>query len=279
MRQIFSGILGILTVTLGIWLCYQMIWSWGLLGAMGVSMAPLVVGLLAGFAMRYSCAEGSFGLASWALALIFSYGLACSAMRHKVLFDSRLKQEANAAYEQTLSYAKHMVPVGDDDEALRRLMNNTEVSVIGRITPIPGRHNHFDYWETRNFIHLHWVATSRVIAYGETGVDKTIAEASSILGDDIFLDKIISSISKNEPASEDDLKRFRQYELPYLKRLADGEITATAFEQPLVDEVSSRVGWKTFATNGFEPFLGMAMLFGGIVAYKLVRQPSDTEIV
>jgi hypothetical protein len=157
-------------------------------------------------------------------------------------------------------------------------MNHTEVSVIGRITPTTNGGLH-EYWETRNFIHLHWVATRQIIIYGQGGVDKTISVASSALGDEIFLDKIVASFSQNKPVTDDDLIRFHLYELPFLKQMADGKITVKDFEQPLIKEVGSRVNWLTFATNGFEPFLGFSMLLGGIIIYMLIRQPDETEVV
>jgi hypothetical protein len=278
-RQFFSGLIGVLIAGAAAGLCYVMVRSGGTLGAMGVSLLPLVAGLLVGLAMRHSCAEGSFGLASLACALILLLGLAGSAIRHKVLFDAHLAQDAAMAYEETLAYAKNVVPAEADDEALRRFMNTEGVSAIGRLTPVGNGQNANDYWATRNFIHLHWVATRRIVLYGQGGVDKTIARASSVLGDEIFLDHVVTAVSKTKPVTDEVLKQFRQYELPFLKQVLSGKITAKEFEQPLIDKARSRVDWLTFATNGFETFLGMAMLGGAVIAYKFVREPAETEMI
>jgi hypothetical protein len=279
LRQILSGLIGVVIVSAAAGLGYAMVKSGGILGAMGVSVLPLVVGWLVGLAMRYSCAEGSFGLASLGCALILLLGLACSAIRHKVMFDAHLTQDAVTAFEETLAYAKNVVPAEADDEALRRFMKTEGVSAIGRLTPVGNGPNDNDYWETRNFIHLHWVATRQIVLYGQGGVDKTIAKASSVLGDEIFLDHVVTAVSKTKPVTDEVLKQFRQYELPFLKQVLSGKITAKDFEQPLIDKARSRVDWLTFATNGFEPFLGMALLGGAIIAYKLVREPSETEMI
>lgn len=246
---------------------------------MGVSVAPLVVALLAGLAIRYSCGGGSFNLASWGLVLVLMFGLTCSALRHKIWFDWQIKRDADTAYQETLAYAKHIVPAENDDEALRRFMNKNEVAVIGRITPVGGSQNNHNYWQTRNFFHLHWVATRQIILNGQTGVDRSIAEATHVIGDDIFLDKMVAAISKNEPVTDDDLKHFHQYELPFLRQMANGEIAAHDFEQPMIAEARSRLGWMNFAINGFDPFLGMTLLFVGVIIYKLVRQPDEDEMV
>lgn len=279
MRQFLSLLLGLAIAAAGLWLCYWMVSSGGIFGSIGVSVLPVIVGLLAGLAMRYSCAQGSFNLASAGVALVLVFGLACSAVRHKVLFDERLKQEAAATYETTLTYAQHIVPVAADDAALRHFMFNNQLSFLGRITPVENGASPADYWKARNFIHLHYVATGRVHFYRQLDVDRTIADASSVLGDNIFLDKNVAAYSKDYPVTDDDLRRFRQYELPFLEQMNDGKITAEDFEQPLIKEVSSRVNWRTFAFNGFEPFLLIAMLWGSFFAYKLVRQPDEMEMV
>src|SRR5690349_10299586 len=115
-RQVLSALLGILIVGIGAWACHHMIISWGISGVMGASLMPLLVGLFVGLAIRYTCVEGNFTLASFGLALIFIFGLTCSAMRHKMLFDSRLQSDVATTYEQTLAYAKIVVPAEADDE-------------------------------------------------------------------------------------------------------------------------------------------------------------------
>ena len=250
---------------------------------MSVSLLPVVVGLAAGLAMRHSCADGSFNLASAGVALVIVFGVACSGMRHKLLFDERLKREAAATYDSTLAYAQGVVPVAAKrvraDTELRRFMFKNQVSVIGRITPMPDDGQPDEYWKERNFIHLHWIAAGRIILVGQQGVDRTIADASSVLGDNIYLDKIVPVISRDYAVTDVDLLRFRRYELPFLEQMKDGKITADDFEQPLIQAVASRVDWLTFATNGFEPFLAIAMFWGSVIIYKLVRQDSDTETV
>lgn len=278
-RQFLSLLLGVAIAAAGLWACYWMVLSAGFFGLIGVSALPVVVGLLVGLAMRYSCAQGTFNLASAGVALVLVFGFACATIRHKVLFDERLKQEAAATYEATLTYARNIVPVATDDTALRHFMFTNQLSFIGRITPVENGVSPDKYWKTRNFIHLHWVAARRVVLYGQTGVDRTIANASSVLGDDIFLDKNVEAFSKDYPVTDEDLRRFRQFELPFLVQMKDGKIAAEDFEQPLIREISSRVDWMTFATNGFEPFLLIAVIWGGLFAYKLVRQSDEMEMV
>jgi hypothetical protein len=279
-RQFFALLLGTATAAAGLWICYWMVSSGGFFGLLGVSVLPAVVGLMAGLAMRYSCAQGSFNLASAGIAMILVFGLACSAVRHKVLFDQRLKQEAVATYEATRTYAQNIVPVAAaDGTALRHFMFTNQISFLGRITPVENGDSPDEYWKSRNFVHLHWVAARQIVLYGQSGVDRTIAEASSVLGDNIFLDKNVANYSKDYPVTDDDMRRFRQYELPFLMQMKDGKIAADDFERPLIREVNSRVNWRTFAFNGFEPFLLIAMLWGSIFVYKLVRQPEEMEIV
>jgi hypothetical protein len=193
------------------------------------------------------------------------------------MFDHRLKIMVEAAYDETLAYAKHTVPVEADGEALRRFMVNNEVSVIGRLTPVEGKRNRHNYWEARNFIHLHWVASRNIILYGQGGADKTIWEASRVFEEYVFLDDVVSAVAKHEPVTDADLARFHQYELPFLKKMFNGEVSREEFEEPLIIEVRSRVGWMTFAQNGFGPLLGICMFWGSLIAYKLVRQPSEDE--
>lgn len=279
LRQFISVLLGVVIAAAGLWACYWMVLSGGFFGAIGVSVLPVVIGLMAGLAMRYSSAEGSFNVASAGVALVLVFGPACAAVRHRVLFDERLKQEAAATYEATRTYAQNIVPVAADDTALRHFMFTNQLAFLGRITPVENGDSPGDYWKARNLVHLHWVATGRVITYRQLDVDRTIADASSVLGDNIFLDKNVAAFSKDYPVTDDDLRRFRRYELPFLVQMNDGKIAAADFEQPLIREVSSRVNWQTFAFNGFEPFLLIAMIWGCIFMYKLVRQPDEMETV
>ncbi|HUA67718.1 MAG TPA: hypothetical protein VMA13_04150 [Candidatus Saccharimonadales bacterium] len=277
-RQFASILLGAAIAAAGLWLCRWLVLHGGIFGSIGVSVLPAVVGLIAGLAMRHVCAEGSFNLASAGIVLVLVFGLACAAVRHKVLFDERLKQEADATYDATRTYAQNIVPVAGDDAALRHFMFTNHISVIGRITPVEDG-DPDDYWKARNLIHLHWVATSRVITYRQLDVDRTIADASSVLGDNIFLNKIVAQISGDNPVTDDDLSRFRQHELPYLRLMNEGKISACDFEKPLIQEVRSHVNWQTFAFNGFDPFLLIAMLWGSFFIYKLARQPDEMENV
>jgi hypothetical protein len=278
-RQIFAGVLGVAIIVAGVLICHQLIRSWGIWGVMGASLAPLVAGLATGLAIRFSRAEGTFGLASLAFVLILFFGLACSAMRHQILFDSRLEQFAGTACDETLAYSRHAVSVADNDVALWRFMTNNEVSVIGRLTPTEGSGYGRTYWEARNFVHLHWVASRQIVIYGQGGVDKTIWEASRVSKECVFLDNVVSAVIRYEAVTDRDMARFRQYELPFLKKMLAGEITRKDFTEPLIREVRSRAGWTTFAANGFDPFLGMSMLFGGLIAYWLIRRPSEAEII
>ena len=246
---------------------------------LGICFVPLLIGLAVGLGIRFCHANGTFDLASIAVVLVLLSGLAGSAFQLKIMFDHRLKIMAEETYAETLAYAKRAVLAEADEEALRRYMANNEVSVIGRLTPVGGKRQLHNYWEARNFIHLHWVASRNIILYGQGGADKTIWEASRVLEEHVFLDDVVSAVAKHGPVTDADLARFHQYELPFLKKMVNGEASREEFEEPLIAEVRSRVGWMTFVQNGFGSLLGICMFWGSVIAYKLVRQPSENEVV
>lgn len=93
------------------------------------------------------------------------------------------------------------------------------------------------------------------------------------------MDDVVSTIARHEPVTDADLARFHQYELPFLKKMFNGGVPREEFEEPLIAEVRSRVGWLTFAQNGFGWLLGICMFWGGLIAYKLVRQPTEDEVI
>ena len=155
---------------------------------------PLLIGLAVGFGIRFCRADGTFSLASFAVVLVLLSGFVGSAFQLKIMFEHRLKIMAEAAFDETLGYAKHTVPAEADDEALRRFMANNEVSVIGRLTPVDGQRHRYNYWEARNFIHLHWIASRNIILYDQGGADKTIWEASRVLKEYVFLDDVVSGL-------------------------------------------------------------------------------------
>ena len=114
------------------------------------------------------------------------------------------------------------------------------------------------------------------VTYGQGGVDASIFEPTRIVKDTYFVDDLIRKLAR-EPMRVAEVARFREKELPYLKKLLDNRISRVEFEIALTDLVRSRIEWGSLAFHGFGPFLGIFTLFGAITAYRLTREYSLAE--
>jgi hypothetical protein len=177
------------------------------------------------------------------------------------------------AYREILGFARRTT-AAPDDEALRSEMTGSEVAAVGKLVSEQAWATPEAAWFARNFAHVHWIAARNIILYGQGGVDRTIWEASRVTKGYAFLDDVVLARSK-APVSEAEVVRLKEWELPFHRRLAQGAINESSFAHPIDLLIRSNVSSLTFATNGFGPILGMCMLMGAVIAYKLVRQADE----
>lgn len=238
---------------------------------------PLVIGVAIGCAARWCNPEGSFGVAAVAGMLTLLVGLAGGALQHKVDVDVRLHQYAAATYDETLEYAKATIPLQADDEQLRHYMQSNQVAAVGELadrTPGDGLE---DYWSTRNMIHFNWIAARQIGVYGQGGRDRTLLEASQVLAGNFFMDDVLRSMAK-EPVTDENLSRFRQEELPFLKKLQDRRITRDDFEMELSDAVRAGLRWNLMIFRGIGPLIGFCTFAGMICAHRLAgREKAEID--
>jgi hypothetical protein len=238
---------------------------------------PLVLGAAAGLAVRLCSRQGTFGLAGFVAGITAVAGMAGGAMQHRVAVEHRLHLLAAAVYDETLAHAQ---AIGNcrDEKALWRTLTNSEVAVIGRLAHIPCPVTHDEYWRIRNLYHLHWLASRQIVIYGQGGVDRTIYEATKVREGGPFMHQIVSAVAK-EPITEEDVTIFKQWEEPFLEKLVSNSIKREQFESDLMAMGHRALDWSEVAFRGMGPLLGLFTACGALVAFKLVRQATEAELI
>jgi hypothetical protein len=226
--------------------------------------------------MRILRREGTFGVAGLAVLITVIVSCVGMGMQHWFNVNKRVQNFADAAYDETLKYAKTATSISDD-KILRQTLTN-QVAVVGRFAARDLDLNQKDFWLWRNYLHFHWIAARQIIVYGQGGADKTIWEATKVFKNNVFFDDIVRSAS-SEDVTDDDVSNFEQMELPFLRKMANGKISRDDFENPLVAFVRTKLSFASMPSRGFDPFTGGFIVLGCIIAYKLVRESSEEEMI
>jgi len=261
-------------VGLGGWYWLKL-WSLDFWRELSFPFMPVLIGVSVGGVARWWTPAGTFGLAGFAAMLTLVASLVGVAMQSRVCIDSQLPEIASAVYEETIEYAR-ATDGQPDEELLRKAMASTPVSVIGRLAAGETSEPSIDYWSRRNLIHVNWILSRGMVVYGQGGPDRAIFDSTSLVKDVVFVDQEVSRLA-GEPVPDEDIPRFRRDELPYLERLLHDQISRPAFETSLIAGVRSRISWGALAFHGFGPFLGLGILWGMIIAYRLARRYSEIE--
>ena len=278
-RQALASLGGVAVAVIGLLVWYKLklsiISSWW--GSVHLFFMPALVGVCIGSAMRCMRREGTFGIAGFAVILTAVVGFIGIGMQHWLNVSKRIQILADATYDETLEYAK-LSTAASDDKKLREVLANNQTAVVGRLVARDFNGTRKGFWLGRNYIHFHWLVARQILINGQGGADRTIWEATKVMENGPFLDDVIRSLIK-EPIVDEDVSNFRRLELPSLRQLAVGDITRDDFEFPLIATVRGKINKAALAGRGFDPFTGGFLLFGCVMAYKLVRQPSDNELL
>jgi hypothetical protein len=278
-RQLLAFFAGALVALLGLFIWYELkvavMSSWW--GGISIFFMPTIIGLGVGITMRSLRSEGTFGLAGSAAFVTFIAGLLGMAVQHWINVDRQLHKLAKATYNETLDYAKSTIAILDEKK-LREALANNETAVVARLVTKNFNGSSKEFWFRRNYVHFHWLAARQIIIAGQGGADRTIWEATKVIEDGPFLDDVIRTLAK-KPVTDADLSIFKEMELPFLRKLADGEIQQPEFETPLVKTVTGQINATLLISRGFEPFTAGFVVVGCIVAFKLVREISETELI
>jgi hypothetical protein len=249
----------------------------GLWSELSLSFMPLVLGVSAGLAVRLCSRHGTFGLAGFVAGITVMASLAGGAMQHRVAVEHHLQLMAAAVYDETLAHAQAIANCRDE-KALWRTLTNSEVAVIGRLAHLPCPATHEQYWRVRNLYHLHWLASRQIVIYGQGGVDRTIYEATRVREGGPFMHQIVSAVAKR-PITEEDVTRFKEWEAPFLDTVASNSIKRQRFESELIAMGHRALSWDEVALHSMGPLLGLFTACGALVAFRLVRQAPETELL
>ena len=278
--QLSAGLIAIVAAAIAVVLWLKLkVWSMDIWSGISFSFMPLVIGLAAGVAVRFCTHQGSFGLGGFVVAVTLVASLVGTAIQHMVEVEHRLHVFAKAAYDETFEYAQRTAGLADD-AALRKAFTNSEVAVIGRLAHMAKMSTHEEYWRVRNLYHLHWIACRQIINYGQGGVDKTIWQATQVREGKFFIDQIVAALAK-EPVTDEDLAKFKEWEQPYLQRVAANYINRQEFESQVVAMGIRALTWNLVLFHGMGPFVGIFTGLGALTGFKLVNRESEpeTEIV
>jgi len=238
---------------------------------------PAVIGACTGIVMRLLRDEGSFGLAGFAVAITALAGLFGIGMQHWLNINKQLQKLADVTYNETIDYARLTSSISDEKN-LREVLAHNQTAVVGRLAAKDFNGSRNEFWFRRNYIHFNWVAARQITIYGQGGAEKTIWEATQVFQNGPFADAVIQSLLK-QPITDADVSYFQQMELPFLRKLAAGDIVREDFEAPLITLVREKVNNVSLASRGFEPLTGGFLLIGCILSYKLVRDLTEQELV
>jgi|GEM_PF-4548520 len=227
--------------------------------------------------MRLLRDEGSFGLAGFAVAITALAGLFGIGMQHWLNINKQLQKLADVTYNETIDYARLTSSISDEKN-LREVLAHNQTAVVGRLAAKDFNGSRNEFWFRRNYIHFNWVAARQITIYGQGGAEKTIWEATQVFQNGPFADAVIQSLLK-QPITDADVSYFQQMELPFLRKLAAGDIVREDFEAPLITLVREKVNNVSLASRGFEPLTGGFLLIGCILSYKLVRDLTEQELV
>lgn len=276
--QFSAALIAVLVTGIGLLLWFKLkLWSMELWSELSLSFMPLVLGAVAGLAVRLCSRHGTFGLAGFVAGITVVAGMAGGAMQHRMAVEHRLHLLAAGVYDETLAHAR---AIGNcrDEKALWRTLTNSEVAVIGRLAHIPCPATHEQYWRIRNLYHFHWLASRQIVIYGQGGVDRTIYEATRVREGGPFMHQIVTAAAK-EPITEEDITRFHEWEEPFLEKLASNLIKREKFESELMAMGHRALSWEEVAFHGMGPLLGVFTACGALVAFKLVRQETEGELI
>jgi hypothetical protein len=278
-RQFLAFFAGALVALLGLLIWYElkvaMMSSWW--GGISIFFMPTIIGLGVGSTMRWLRSEGTFGLAGSAALVTCIVGLLGMAVQHWINVDWQVHKLAKGTYNETLEYAKSTIAILDEKK-LREALANNETAVVARLVTKDFNGNSKEFWFRRNYVHFHWLAARQITIAGQGGAERTIWEATKIIENGPFLDDVIRSLAK-KPVADADLSIFKEMELPFLRKLADGRIQQLEFETPLVETVTGQMNATLLISRGFEPFTAGFVVVGCIAAFKLVRETSETELI
>lgn len=283
LRQILTAGAGLVAAALVLVVWYWLkIHSLDIWSEMSFIFMPVLIGLAVGWVTRRCSPEGGFGIASFAVALTLLAGLAGMAMQQKIAVDYFLRRVVAAVYEETLAYAKTTV-LAENDEQLRTALSSREITVIGRLAAGVTNEPALNYEQKYNLIHVNWIISRRQVLRrsplgGLYGVEASIWEATQLVPNAYYVDELISKLAK-EPVADEELVRFRNQELPWLKQMVDNRRSRGDFETSLVGLTESRMSWYSLAFHGLGPLSGICIAVGVMIAYYLTRQPKDNELI
>jgi hypothetical protein len=246
-------------------------------GAISIIFMPALIGVAVGCSMRWLRQAGSIGLAGLAVMVTVIAGLVGMGMEHWFNINRQLQRLADATYSETVEYAKLVTSISDETK-LREVLANNEAAVVGRLAAHKFDGSSKEFRFRRNYIHFHWLATRQILLYGQGGAEKTIWEVTRVMENGFFLDDVIRALVK-EPIKDEEVAAFKEFELPFLRKIVDGAITREDFEPPLIETVRSKIDYTLLASRGFNPFTAAFVFVGSIAAFKLVRDSSDEELI
>jgi hypothetical protein len=277
LRTILAIVASLCVSTLCLLLWYQLkqaaMSTWG---EASIFFMPLVIGVAVGWVARRIATDGSARLGLCATLVTLLASVAGLTLQRQMEIDFFLKRFADATFDETLDYAKRTATINDPD-ALRNAMSGSEVAVVGRLVARQRFGEDDDFWFTRNFAHLHWVASRRIIKYGQSGPERTIFEASRVLKSRFFFDQIVATYA-NDPITDTDLTNYFTWEQPFLKQLIERQNARESFEAPLIKTVRANIDWPTLVSGGLGPLSGLCMILGCALAYKLASRPSEVVV-
>ena len=278
LRQVLVASLCVGIAAGGLALWYQ-IRDWSLGNWSDVSFGstiPLLIGISIGWVCRRLSA-GGFGVAGFTVLLVFATGVIGWTLQYAAAVDRTLQTFTATAYEETLDYGQRVLAAADDQQ-LHRTITNSEVAVIGRITCSIKDLRPDEFWQARNFIHLHWIAARQITIYGQGGAERMIWDATKILNQGPFLDDLVLGL-RDQPITETELRLLKKREQPKLAELVDDKISRADFRNELTSMVNARIEWLSLAGRGFGLVVGFFTLAGALISFNLARKSAVAEII
>ncbi|MBI5387718.1 MAG: hypothetical protein HZA90_23910 [Verrucomicrobia bacterium] len=224
-----------------------------------------VIGGVVGLVSRLAVPGGSFALASLAGMSTFASVLAGHVLVMQVEVDKAVVRGVNLAYEMNLEYARRGVKLATDREI-------------------------------KEFLAYHDARTAKLSAktktQTETGQKLSAAQQRELQFMSVVLFEVMehekgglakwvdrTAASDPDQFTEEDVKNFREHDVPELQRLLNGQPSKAEWTAPLTTAIYERIHFKDLVASSIGPHTIAWMIFGLITAYKLAHNKSETEDV
>ncbi len=214
------------------------------------------VGILAGLGARLFVPNGNFTMASVAALCALLAIMGGQFLVLKSMFDTTSERLFRTSYSKGLAYAKEAAKVEKDAE-IQKLFKKYPMALL-TLRDETGE-------EVKSQDDKVMQLAYTFMTFGGEGKDESMEDLIGELASD--------------PVTAEEIGRFREEEIPFLKELASGKPTGKEFYQIIKTRTEGTVSTREMILQSWSPYQLLWIFLGVGSAYKLAFNKSETEDV